>query len=178
MRLARGRRRRIGVPSRPSWGRTAAELTGPLFAGSDAGTAFRGGFGWSGNGRARTVSVTVRHVRGGGELEVETTDDPDRGSGEHDDWRLASDWAFRALRPERLAFPLTLTAQRWQQDVLVDGGAVPFVFVGGSDTWVGRGSVGGRRVSVAGSDWPARGLTLRAVTPREVSGDVPAASPR
>jgi hypothetical protein len=186
MQLARARRPRLALRAGPSWERTAGGLQGPLFAGVDAGVAYRGGFGWSGRRPRRgprrglsggSVSVTVRHVRGGAELEVETSDEPDATLGGLHDWRLAADWAARVLRPDRLVFPLTLTAQRWQQDVVVDGAAVPFVFVGGADTWVGLGAVGVRQVAVAGTDWSARGLSLRAVSPREVSGAVPSGLP-
>lgn len=117
-----------------------------------------------------TVSATVRHVHPGGEVEVETSDQPPWDD-EHVDWRLVTDWMHRALRPGRLAFPLVLTADKWERDVLVDGVPVRFVFVGGDDAWCALGSPGGREVAVTGTGWPHDDLALTTVDPRAVSQD-------
>jgi hypothetical protein len=177
MRLTRRRWSRPGQVSRQSWAHIARKLSGPLYAAAGAGAAYQGGFGHSGSGRRMQVSVTVRHVRLGGELDVETSNEPPWGDEDYQDWRLASDWIDRALPPGRLPFPLSIAADRWEQDVPVDGVPVRFVFVGSSDVWTARGHVGERQVVVGASGWPVDGLALVATEPGEVSYDVPHGSP-
>jgi hypothetical protein len=116
--------------------------------------------------------VSICHVRAGGSLDVETAD-PDGLSTEYDDWTLATDWLNRAVRPERIAFPLTLTAQRWEQAVSVDGSPAQFVFVGSAETWCALGRLGRQRVTARGTDWTHDGLSLVTVSPRDVSSRVP-----
>jgi hypothetical protein len=159
--------------SRRSWVHVARRLSGPLYAAAGAGTPYQAGFGHSGSGRRMQVSVSVRHVRPGGELDVETSNEPPWGDEDYEDWRLANDWINRALPPGRLAFPLSIAADRWEQDVPVDAVPVRFVFVGSSDVWTARGHVGERQVVVGASCWPADGLALVAAEPDEVSSDVP-----
>jgi hypothetical protein len=178
MRLTRRRWSRPGRISRQSWNQAAGKLSGPLYAAADAGDAYQGGFGHSGSGRQMRVSVTVRHVRPGGELDVETFDEPPWADDHFQDWRLANDWIHRALPPHRLTFPLSITANRWEQDVPVDGVPLRFIFVGSSEVWSARGDVGGRQVLLGASGWPAAGLSLVAREPGEVSDDVPDESPR
>jgi hypothetical protein len=167
-----------GRLDRASWDRTARRLTGPLYAAAGAGTAYQGGFGSSGSGRRMQVSVSVRHVRPGGERDVETSDEPPWGDDDYQDWRLASDWIHRALPPGRLAFPLSIAADRWEQDVSVDGVLLPFVFVGSSDVWTARGRAGERQISLGASGWPTEGLALLSTEPGGVSDLVPEEPPR
>lgn len=163
-------RRKTLSGRRDSFSGTAAELRGPLYAADGAGPPAQGGFGYSGLGRDRTVSVTVRHTSAdGGELEV-TTADEDRWAADHDDWRLTHDWLSAAVGHAPIRFPLTLTAERWEQDVPVDGAAVTFVFVGGPSTWRASGSVAGWRVAVGGNNWLHDRVSLVSVDP----GNVPA----
>ena len=154
-----------------SWEATAAALTGPLYAVAGAEPVFQGGFGHSGSGADRTVSVAVRHVRPGADVEVDTSDEQPWPGG--DDWRLTSDWLHRVTRPGEVSFPLTVTADRWEQQVPVDGVPVPFVFVGDRSAWAAASEVGGRSVSLSASGWPSEGLALRSVPPVEVSSEVP-----
>ncbi len=178
MRLIGRRWSRPGRISRQSWNPTAGKLSGPLYAAAGAGDAYQGGFGHSGSGRQMQVSVSVRHVRPGGELEVETSDEPPSADDHFQDWRLANDWIHRALPPHRLTFPLSITANRWEQDVPVDGVRLQFVFVGSSEVWSVRGVVEGRQVLLGASGWAAAGLSLVATEPGEVSDDVTDESPR
>jgi hypothetical protein len=178
MRLTRRRWSRPARVSRQSWAHIAHSLSGPLYAAADAGTPYQGGCGHSGSGRHMQVSVSVRHVRPGGELTVETSNEPPWGDDDSQDWLLASDWIHRALPPGRLVFPLSITADRWEQDVPVDGVPARFVFVGSSDVWTARGYVGKSQVTVGASGWPVDGLALVATEPGEVSHDVPDEPPR
>ena len=156
-----------------SWSGAAARLTGPLYAADDAGAAQQGGFGHSRSGRTVTVSIGVRHVRpGGAELEVRSSDEPSWGPDAYDEWRLVAEWTSRVTRPEVLGFPLLLRADRWERDVLVDGVAVPFTFVGGDETWSAVGRPGGREVTVSGTAWPHVGLELVTVDVRDVVAQV------
>ena len=174
MRRPYRRSRWSGRRSRSSWSAAAARLTGPLYAAVDAGAASQGGYGHSRAGRTVSVSLDVRHVRpGGGELEVRSSDEPSLDAGEHDVWRLVFEWTSRVTRPEVLDFPLQLRADRWVRDVLVDGVAVPFLFVGGDDTWSASGRPGGREVIVSGTDWPHADLELATVDVRDVVAQVP-----
>jgi hypothetical protein len=171
--LARRRRRGPGRRSRESWAATASQLRGPLYAADGAGPAYQGGFGRSGSGRGMTVSASVAHVGPWGELDVDTSDESPWGDREFDDYRLASDWLHRALRPGRLTFPLTVTADRWERDVVVDGQLWPFVFVGDGSAWCRAGTVGGRQVGASATGWPHERLALRTIKPRAVSDEVP-----
>ena len=171
--LARGRRRRLARPTSDSWPRTARRLNGPLYAAVGAGPAFQGGFGQSGSGRHMTVSAAVCHVRPGAELDVDTTDERPWGDSAFNEWRLVSDWLHRAVRPDRIDWPLTLTADRWEGDVPIDGLPVRFLFVGDATTWSATGEVDGRQVTVAGNGWPHHGLALAAIALGDVSGNVP-----
>ncbi len=171
--LARGRFRVPGRHSRGSWRATAARLRGPLYAAEGAGTAYQGGFGRSGSGRSATVSASVAHVGPSGQLDVDTSDEPPWGDSAFEDYRLTSDWLHRAVRPGRIAFPLTITADRWERNVLVDGLSTRFVFVGADATWCAYGTVNGRQVGVSGIGWPQDRLSLVTVAPGEVSQDVP-----
>jgi len=176
MRLGFGRHGRLtgGRPSRESWERIARRLRGPLYAAIDAGMAYQAGFGSSGTGRDMTVSVAIRHVRdGGGGLDIDTSDQPPWGDHRNTDWRLVTEWLHRAVPPDRVQFPLTLTADRWEQSVAVDGTPLVFVFVGGSTTWSALGVVAGRTVAVTGSNWPRDGLALTAIALKNVTADVP-----
>lgn len=122
-----------------------------------------------------TVSLSVRHAAdGGGSLDVDTSDQPPWGDGDFDSWRLLNGYLHRAVPPgRRLRFPLTLTVDRWEQDVPVDGRPVRFVFVGNPTTWRAVGTVAGRAVTVGGTGWPCEGLALDAVDPWRVSAAVP-----
>jgi hypothetical protein len=51
---------------------------------------------------------------------------------------------------------------------------VPFVFVGGPDTWCALGRPGGREVTVSATGWPHDGLALVAAAPRDVPRDLAA----
>ena len=168
--------RRLGRRSwSPSWDAAAKRLTGPLYAVVDAGQAYQGGFGHSRDGRSVTVSLDVRHVRPGGELEVRSSDEPSMRDGQFDEWRLVSEWTHVATRPEALAFPLVLRADRWERDVPVDGVPVRFLFVGSDDTWCAVGRPGDRGTTVSGSGWSHDGLALESIDVRRVSSAVPEA---
>ncbi len=175
MRLALARRRIRGLSrlSPESWRATATRLRGPLYAAEGAGTAYQGRFGRSGSGRAATVSACVAHVGPWGELDVDTSDEPPWGDSAFEDYRLTSDWLHRAVRPGRIAFPLTITADRWARNVLVDGLPTRFLFVGDDTIWCAHGAVNGRRVGVSGTGWPQDRLTLVTVALREVRQEVP-----
>jgi len=120
-----------------------------------------------------TVSAAVCHVRPGAELDVDTTDERPWGDSAFNEWRLVSDWLHRAVRPDRIDWPLTLTADRWEGDVPIDGLPVRFLFVGDATTWSATGEVDGRQVTVAGNGWPHHGLALAAIALGDVSGNVP-----
>ncbi len=83
------------------------------------------------------------------------------------------DWLHRAVRPDRLAFPLTITADRWERDGPVDGLPTRFVFVGDAGTRCAYGTLNGRQVGVSGTGWPQDRLALITVAPGEVSKEVP-----
>jgi hypothetical protein len=108
-----------------------------------------------------------------GELDVDTSDEPPWGDGAADDYWLISGWLHRAVDPERLTFPITITADRWERNVLVDGLPTRFAFVGNDTTWSAYGTVEGRQVGVSGTGWPHDRLTLVTVAPGEVSEEVP-----
>ena len=112
------------------------------------------------------------HVRDGAELTVETSDHPPWGL--LDGRMLLQDWAMAALQDgDEPRFPLTLTVDRWEQQVPVDGVPVRFVVVGGSGAWVAVGDVTGRQVSLSTRGWPVEGLALQGVEPAAVSSEVP-----
>ena len=159
--------------SRASWRATAARLRGPLYAVDGAGTAYEGGFGRSGSGRAATVSASIVHVGLKGELEVDTSDEPPWGDSDLEDYRLASEWLHRALRPDRIAFPLSIRAERWEREVLVDGQPTRFVFVGDDTTWCASGTVNDRQVRVSGTGWPQDRLALVMIALGRVAKEVP-----
>lgn len=89
------------------------------------------------------------------------------------DWWLVTDWLNRAVSPGSIEFPLTLVADRWEQQVSVDGVALPFVFVGNDQVGCARGSVERRQVSVIGTGWPYDGLALAALSLKDVSPMLP-----
>lgn len=145
-----------------SWPETARLLRGPLYAVVDAGAAYQGGHGWSGSGSPVSVSLSVRHARGEAEVTVETADEPQWPQVEQ---RLLWEWSSDVTHRLEPVFPVTLTADRWEQDVPVDGSPVRFVVVGGGGSWVAAGEVDGRAVGVSGRGWPAEGLALQSVDP-------------
>ena len=155
----------------PDWNAAARRISG-LFVVADAGTAYAGGFGHSGSRLDPNVSVSVSHIRGDGEIDVETAYD-EGWPRELDDWRLASDWVHRALEPSDVRFPIRLEADRWEQPVAVDGVEEPFTFVGNDRSWVATGCVANAQIRLAARRWPHERLALRSAAPSEVSGEVP-----
>lgn len=168
-------RRRRRFPRTYSEWSGAARHVDRVYVVVGGGTAYRGGFGQSGSRRDAQISLSVRHVVGAAELDVETSPD-EPWPRDADDWRLANDWLFRALRPEDVRFPLRLEADRWEQQVPVDGVDHGFTFVGGSGSWVASGAVAGRRIGLSARGFPSEGLALRSVAPGEVSPEVPVSS--
>jgi hypothetical protein len=155
-----------------TWEQAARRLGGTVYAAAGAGPAYQGGYGHSGHRRVQAVSVTVRHAAPGIELEVETSSE-ERWPDELADWRLLNEVVHRAAQPDRVAFPFEPQLDRWEQEVLVDGAAGQFVFVGNEAGWSAAGTAGGRQVTVTSSGWAHDGLTLTAVPAHDVRRDGP-----
>ena len=162
---------RLRRHSRETW-LGAARPLGGVYAVAGAPPT-RGGHGWSGGGRGwrgeRTASTSaqVTHARGDAEIEVETSSE-ERWPDEVVEWRLTSHWVHSAAQPGATTFPLRLEADRWEQDVDVDGTPRRMVFIGNQDAWCAAGTVGGRQVQISARGWPLDDLRLVRLAPDDV----------
>ena len=152
------------------WEQAARRLE-RLYVVDGAGPAHQGGFGYGGSGRDLRVSVRVRQVARDGDVDVETAQES--VPSDLRDWRLATDWLHHALRPGELQFPIRLAADRWQQQVTLDGVACSFTFVGDDRFWCAGGDVGDRQVTISARGWPHDRLALVSVQASQVREHVP-----
>lgn len=173
-------RRWLSLPDRgrQDWHRAAGQLGAGVLVATGGVPAATGGHGRSGAGhrRAESVSVTTRQAAEGRSLQVETSSAPADEWWRSDQmllWRWLSEWqqSLDEARGETpVQFPVHVEArlERWPQEVEVDGIAAPFTFVGNANIWVAHGAVRGRPVEVASRRWPAAGLALESLSPRDV----------
>jgi hypothetical protein len=162
--LLRRARRSRGL-RRDSW-LSAARPLGVVYAVAGAAPG-QGGYGSSYGVGARTTSAQVRHLLGDAEVEVETSDDP---AAPEDMllWRLSGNWMSVALSDDRPRFPVRLEADRWEQDVDVEGTPHRAVFVGNDTAWCASTQVGPHGVMLSARGWPAADLRLVRLPPRQV----------
>lgn len=156
----------------------AARLGTGVLVATGGVPAMQAGHGSSGSSRRRPESVTVsaRQAVHDRSLEIETSSEPffpERAGEEMLLHRWVTEWSNLARERVSVEFPIRFeaTAERWRQDVEVDGVASTFTFVGNSEVWVAAGAAGGRPVELQAQGWPAAGLALESVSPGAVRAD-------
>jgi hypothetical protein len=120
--------------------------------------------GWGGG--TGGADVTVRHVRDGVWVEVQTS----VGRRDPGDVQTLTSWfILRTASLEEMEFPVEVVAHRWEQDVSVNGEPLPFVFIGDESTWIAfaRYAVD-RTIEVEGRGLNPRDLVLVSVDPSDI----------
>ena len=150
---------------RPSW-LTQAEKVAPLYRAPTAGPASRAG---QGHGSDGSGSARIRQAASDGStLEIEVSSGRAAPSAflEH---TMFQRWIHAAF-PFPVTFPVAVTAERWEAPGLVDGAALPFVFVGEPSCWVASATLpDGRQVQVTAHGLPSAELSLEQLDPGTVT---------